>query len=817
MKEVKAQMEGKAKKAVPVETSESIESNEIEVEQSVDQPGENVSHVYDNVREYELLEDDDGDKSDEEEVAELPESEEVEQEVAGVLEADDARRADTLSKRQLRNRRVRERVKERKAEARDELRRQIQNAPNVGELADEEYRKSYGKSTDEMRDARSERFRQRHGRDGKVAVSMFAYDDEDDMLESLLTAAGKEPADISTASALFAELTAESNFYWDWDNRELLVIQDNLEGASADFERNVNETREKGFRAVQGPRRFSDALKHPKWAIPALAEKTTITEKAISILDYETAKRMIAEGADVVNLFPVYEEKVKDGELVYKVRLVGDGRTHYQAGNTYAATPSRDEFRIFMHLIGIYDWEFYHIDELRAFLNAKYKGLTQVIAKLDNEFFQVINALYGLKTAPRDYQQKVIERLTGLGYTRLGFCRCIFVKREGDKLVFVFDYVDDYIWTGNCAEFTLSEIAKFREIAQTTGVITNPTSCLGMEIARDRETRTISLSMTKKVKEMREKIDEFDLLKRLDMEKVRPGKVPISPNHVIIGDDAFLSASELSETDKRMLTPEEIKFYLCIVGGLLWQVGIRWDILYAVLYLTWFTHKPRIHHLKVSVRVVLYMRNTIDSYPLVLGGRDPLEVLTYTDASLNTAPGGRSVIAYGTRLGKHAGLVSAKTRATMDVVLSSFEAELDGHGEGVANNEMVMNKKQNITGLVEAFKQNAATRNVLAELSEYPESRMVYSDNKAMIDFVKDEAQARGMRHASLRLYYVRQQVERGIGLTNVEWMSGKKILANAMTKAVLQAEHIWFSEDVQGHKLLGKKPPGSLVEELED
>ena len=62
---------------------------------------------------------------------------------------------------------------------------------------------------------------------------------------------------------------------------------------------------------------------------------------------------------------------MRDGELVCKVRFVGDGRAHYNVVMTYLATPSREELLIILHLIAALDWEYVHIDE-RAFLSAKY-------------------------------------------------------------------------------------------------------------------------------------------------------------------------------------------------------------------------------------------------------------------------------------------------------------------------------------------------------------------------------------------------------------------------------------------------------------
>jgi hypothetical protein len=45
-------------------------------------------------------------------------------------------------------------------------------------------------------------------------------------------------------------------------------------------------------------------------------------------------------------MLAVYEEKVKEGVNVKKVRLVANVRTQAQVGETYAATPTRLEFLI---------------------------------------------------------------------------------------------------------------------------------------------------------------------------------------------------------------------------------------------------------------------------------------------------------------------------------------------------------------------------------------------------------------------------------------------------------------------------------------
>jgi hypothetical protein len=131
---------------------------------------------------------------------------------------------------------------------------------------------------------------------------------------------------------------------------------------------------------INVPKSYDQALADLLWGEPARKKwQTLLDSKAIVEVDKAVAR---AAGADVVVLFPVYEEKVKEGVLVHKVRLVGNGKTQYKAGATYSPTPSREEFLLLLHIIAVNDWVYVHIDEVRAFLSASYKGATPVYARL---------------------------------------------------------------------------------------------------------------------------------------------------------------------------------------------------------------------------------------------------------------------------------------------------------------------------------------------------------------------------------------------------------------------------------------------------
>lgn len=542
---------------------------------------------------------------------------------------------------------------------------------------------------------------------------------------------------------------------------------------------------EDGYRAVtEGvPKNYILALEDPKWGEPARIEWNTISEsKTMVEVDAELAKRNIADGADLVVIFPVYEEKMKEGQLVRKVRLVGDGRTHYGATKTYSATPSREELLVILHLVAKYGWKYCHIDEIRAFLSATYKGDSKVYAKMkgSDRYYEILKALYGLRSSPRDYGDEVKDRLIALGFRALMMSPKLYVLQdiENDCLLIVYDFVDDFIFTSNNTKVLEDMVTQFRTMCNTTAPVWDPKVVLGMEIERDYEHSIIKVYMRGKIRELAEKCEVLDSSVK---------HVPIPKSGYLVRESEF---EGLPRGQGEFVGAKERQWYLVVVGCLIWLIGVRLDITFATTYLAWATKSPRAHHIKMAKYVVSYLYHSID-VPLVLGGTEDVGVIAASDASLGTGPKGRSISAVFVRLGKTAGGVMAKSKAGQCVSLSSFEAELDA--------------------CCSAIKLMRYFVNLIKELGIQPVKPVLQCDNMAMIDFVKGEGVAKGVRHMELRMWYTREQYL----MNNMDllYTSGKVISADKLTKLGDRLDHSEFVRDVQGLHLLPASDASGIKE----
>jgi hypothetical protein len=540
---------------------------------------------------------------------------------------------------------------------------------------------------------------------------------------------------------------------------------------------------EEAYRAVTEnvPKSFAAALRDPVWSEAARKELLMITTNTNCIVevDQQIARENIKAGAEVLRLLAVYEEKIKEGKLVRKVRLVADGRHHHKHGPTYAATPSREELLMLLHIFATEDMDYYFTDEERAFLKADRRDDFLTYAKLtgDSRFYQILKALYGMKTASRDHHMHVRDRLTLLGFKRLTVSSSVYRFFEDGALILVYVYVDDFIFGATCTKKCLEKIHEFEKLATLSKPELNATSMLGVEVERDKEKRVIYVTMKRKIAELGDtyesKIKRGGKLKKRD--------VPMPTIGYIVREEEL---EKLPERAAAILKREEIEEYMSIIGSLIWIQGVRMDIIFAVLYLAWFTKKPRQHHLDMAYYCTAYLVNTID-IPLVLGGKHKIQIYGFTDASLGTGPKSRSITAEIIALNEFAGAIYAKSTASQIIALSSFECELDGTAK--------------------LMKSVARVSHILDDMGiDYEKPSKLYSDNLAMIKFVKGEGVAKGVRHMQMRLWYTREEYLKGN--VDMDHMAGVEIPPDKLTKLGSVADHRPFTRRIQGLDMISKE-----------
>ena len=93
-------------------------------------------------------------------------------------------------------------------------------------------------------------------------------------------------------------------------------------------------------------------------------------------------------------LILVYEKKVKEEVSVYKVRLVANGSKNRIHSSTFAPTLSREELFIVLHITAIINFDSYHLDKERTFVNVKKQDVRPRLAKIPSvdKYYEVAGA-----------------------------------------------------------------------------------------------------------------------------------------------------------------------------------------------------------------------------------------------------------------------------------------------------------------------------------------------------------------------------------------------------------------------------------------
>ncbi|CAI7881577.1 unnamed protein product [Closterium sp. NIES-53] len=285
---------------------------------------------------------------------------------------------------------------------------------------------------------------------------------------------------------------------------------------------------------------------------------------------------------------------------------------------TFSPTSKPPTIRTLMDVAAREDFEIKSMDASSAFLQGRLKE-TVFMDRPEgfpgefppNTVWKLNCPVYGLKQAPREWHNKVKEVLLSLDFHPSSADPTLFIRRHSEPF-YILVYVDDFILVAkDSAQMTSVQAALSKALQMKD--LDDLKHYLGMEITRDRQARTISLSQ------------EFyidNVLKRFEMELCTPVATPLPLQHLL--------------TAPAVPTPEACSEpYPELVGSLMYaMMCTRPDLAFPVSVLSRYVARGRFTdlHWKAAKRVLRYLQGT-KSHVLTLGGLSPPRLEGYTDSS----------------------------------------------------------------------------------------------------------------------------------------------------------------------------------------
>ena len=223
-----------------------------------------------------------------------------------------------------------------------------------------------------------------------------------------------------------------------------------------------------------------------------------------------------------------------------------------------------------------------------------------VVPGKEKKVYKLVKSLYGLKQAPKQWHNKFDHVLVTNGYSINDFDKCIYNKYEDNTCVVICLYVDDMLIFGTNLE-VVCETKKFLGSKFDMKDLGKTEVNLGIKISRTPN--GLKLSQEHYVEKIQRKFEHFDC---------KPVSTPYDPS------------SQLKKSREHSVAQIE---YAQIIGSLMYLMNCTGpDIAYVVGRLSQYTQSPNQDHRIVVLRVLKYLRGTINyglcfnGFPSVLEG-----------------------------------------------------------------------------------------------------------------------------------------------------------------------------------------------------
>jgi len=436
-----------------------------------------------------------------------------------------------------------------------------------------------------------------------------------------------------------------------------------------------------------------------------------------------------------------------------KARLVARGDQQqegkdFDARKIFAPVIRHEDLRSLLAFAVAYGLDIIQMDVDAAYLQANLDEeiyLAQpegfIDPKLPLLVYLLLKSLYGLKQAGKLWNKEIDEYLRSLGFLKLSSDPCVYVLRHEDFICVIGLYVDDNVLVGHTpllrwVKQKLSSRFPMKDLGPAK-------SLLGMQILYQPKIGTLALKQSGFI---------LEILDCYGMSECNPACTPMEHR---------LQLPKLDSTP-----PECTRLpYREAIGKLLYlAIGTRPDISFAVNYLSRFVTGFNDQHWKALLRVLRYLRGTVNHGILFSRQtRNPMILYGYGDADWGGDTIDRKSIT-GYVFFLNGGPISWRSRKQPTTATSSTEAEY--------------------LSASDSAKQAIHHRNFLNELG-FPQEAptTIRADNMGAIKLSENPCNHERTKHFDIRHHFIREKVAEGQIILRYE--STSEMTADILTKAL--------------------------------
>ena len=440
----------------------------------------------------------------------------------------------------------------------------------------------------------------------------------------------------------------------------------------------------------------------------------------------------------------VIEEKMKDDKKIVKARLVARGFEEVLVDKRVdSPTCSREALRLILVTSSTMDWEVHSLDISSAFLQGNQLERHVVVRPPKDicekgKLWKLNRCLYGLSDAPREWYNKVKEKLEELKGKASLYDQSMFLWHENDELCGILViHVDDFIYGGipTWHERVIGSLMKEFKISRMKKCAFR---YLGLNLQQSGDSILV---------------DQFlyiDNLKEISIDSLRKKQV----------------------NDK--LTEGERKELRSMCGQLLWVSSqTRPDVSFETCSVSNYGREATVESLIDANRAVRKLKAT--QMKLVfpdLGDPDAIRILTYGDATHASLPSGESqganiVFVCGNN---RVAPISWKSKKLERVTKSPLASEVSAIADSGDYAHLV-----------------ASMVNEIFQLKKMPKIEL-RTDSKSLIENMES---TRVIQDPRLRVDVARLKQMVKLGEIDVTWVPGELQLADSLTKKGASADQL--------------------------